>query len=82
MERRGELQKDLEKLAKKCDIDEEVEDMKIYMPLNMQSNKVALEVLKGNVAKMNKFNTTVVGPLTLAKLIIEMNAVKIKDVKI
>lgn len=52
------------------------------MPQSQQSNKVALELLKLNVSKMNKFYTSVVNPATLAKLIIELNAVKIKDVEI
>jgi hypothetical protein len=50
------------------------------MPQSQQSNKVALELLKLNVSKMNKFYSSVVNPATLAKLIIELNAVKIKDV--
>jgi hypothetical protein len=53
--------------------------MKIHMPQSQHSNKVALEIFKANVVKMNKFTTSVVNPATLAKLIIELNAIKIKD---
>lgn len=82
MDRRGELQKSLEKLSKKCEIEEEIDEIKIYMPNSQQSNKVALELLNNNVAKMNKFFSSIVNPASLAKLIIELNAVKIKDVQI
>lgn len=38
--------------------------------------------MKSNIAKMNKFTNTIVNPGSLAQLIIELNAVKIKDVEV
>jgi hypothetical protein len=72
--------KKLNKLVKKCQISEELNNLEI--PQNNLSVQFLNDQLKHNVTRFKKFTKTVVNPVTVAGLINEFNETHIKDVEI
>ena len=71
----------LTKLAKRCQVTNEVAPMRLKLPQNTQSILELQETFNGNVQKFDKFTKTVVNPASVAGLADELGAAKIKDVE-
>mgnify|MGYP000303444642 CR=1 FL=1 len=76
------MNKQLQKLAKKCRVLNKIDDIRIKLPQSKQNFEVLDKEMRINILKFHKFMKTVVNPASVVSLIESLDSVLLEDVRL